>query len=79
VKQHNARHHPRPSATYMRGSVMGRRVHAVVMPLVIEATFAGYLFREIPVGQKLNVIIPPCRVLFSPLPEIGVVRLRRLE
>jgi hypothetical protein len=27
----NARHHPRPNSTYMRGNVMGRRVHAVVM------------------------------------------------
>ena len=26
----NARHHPRPCTTCMRGSVMGRRVHAVV-------------------------------------------------
>jgi hypothetical protein len=26
----NARHHPRPNATYMRGTVMGRRVQAVV-------------------------------------------------
>src|ERR687883_383013 len=26
----NARHHPRPRSTCMRGSVMGRRVHDVV-------------------------------------------------
>ena len=29
-KRPNARHHPRPRSTCMRGSVMGRRVHAVV-------------------------------------------------
>ena len=28
----NARHHPRPHSTYMRGTLMGRRVHAVVSP-----------------------------------------------
>jgi len=29
-QQSNARHHPRPHSTIMRGSVAGRRVHAVV-------------------------------------------------
>ncbi len=29
-KPPNARHHPRPRATYMRGALKGRRVHAVV-------------------------------------------------
>src|ERR1041385_6624636 len=31
-KPPNARHHPRPCATYMRGIVVGRRVHDVVVP-----------------------------------------------
>jgi hypothetical protein len=26
----NARHHPRPDTMYMRGTLKGRRVHAVV-------------------------------------------------
>jgi len=30
-QQSNARHHPRPYSTCMTGTVMGRRVHAVVM------------------------------------------------
>ena len=28
----NARHHPRPCSRFMRGTLMGRRVHAVVRP-----------------------------------------------
>jgi len=33
IGAHNARHHPRPYSTIMKGSVMGRRVHAVVVGL----------------------------------------------
>ncbi len=29
-QESNARHHPRPYSTFMRGTLMGRRVHAVV-------------------------------------------------
>jgi hypothetical protein len=29
-RSHNAQHHPRPYITIMRGTLMGRRVHAVV-------------------------------------------------
>src|SRR2546422_2296342 len=33
----NARHHPRPHSTIMKGSVEGRRVHAVVRSLLGRA------------------------------------------
>ena len=32
----NARHHPRPNSTIMRGTLMERRVHAVVRPALLN-------------------------------------------
>src|SRR5215213_1928282 len=54
----NARHHPRPYSTYMRGMLMGRRVHAVVrcgVSLKVIFGKAGHLHQvaEQPCLQRL--------------------------
>jgi hypothetical protein len=42
----NARHHPRPRATYMRDFVMGRRVHAVVRLRVRMRIYPSYYLTD---------------------------------
>ena len=58
VRASNALHHPRPRATYMRGTLQGGRVHAVVRccGLVYHPTLITFLSEE-DFGDVVNLFV----------------------